>query len=150
LSDLISKLAENEYLVLELYLIFAKNFPEHEKFWETIAAEEQKHCQLLDGFYDDILAQKAEVNEKVFSIKAVNDSIGHIKALIAETGKLNSGLTMKRAVAEAMNIENSMIELKFFTTIISKDDATAQKLKKIEADTKNHYASLKEMNARLK
>lgn len=150
MNEVIKKLIENENLVFELYTLFATRFPQYRTFWENIAAEESDHCKNLRKISTAVIENKAAINERAFNVKSVSDSINHIRTLISEVGRNKPDFTMKKALSEAINIENSMIELKYFSSALSKNEEILEFLNKIESETKHHYTSLKEMNASLK
>jgi len=144
MSYFVQMLKENEQLVCDLYELFAKKFPEYKVFWESISKDEKKHVDFLSK----INMTGQEFNEKVIHQKSVQSMIDHLQTTITKV-KLSRDYTMKQAVAEALNIENSMVELKFFEPFRSKGNETSDSIKVIEKDTKNHYQKLKDMNAHL-
>jgi len=146
MSHFIQLLAENEQLVCDLYELFGEKFPEYKVFWNSIAQDEKKHVKFLSNK----TTQNSPVNEKVLHQKSVQGMINHIKATIAKV-KASNDFTMKQAVSEALNIENSIVELKFFEPFKSgkSDTGTVSSIESIEKETKNHYQKLKEMNAYL-
>lgn len=145
----IKRLAENERLVMELYQLFAKKLPKYRQFWESIAEEERKHCTFLEKIYRLLNENKVEINERIISPKSITDSIDHITTLISVVKKSETEFSMKKAVSEAINIENSMIEHKFFNSFVSKDEQVTKSLQTLEIETKSHYNKLKEMKTDL-
>ncbi len=144
MSRFIQLLTENEKLVCELYELLGEKFPEYKVFWDSIAQDEKKHVEFLSEISD----KDSSVNEKVLHYKTVQDLIDHIKTTIEKVRK-SKDLTMKQAVLEALNIENSIVELKFFEPFKSEESnrETRNSIELIEKDTKGHYQKLKEMKA---
>lgn len=146
MSYFIQLLAENEQLVCDLYKLFGEKFPEYKVFWDSIAQDEKKHVEFLS----QMSADRVSVDERVLHQKSVQAMIDHIKATIVKIKK-SKEFDMKQAVSEALNIENSMVELKFFEPFKSgkSNDTALHSFKLIEKDTKSHYQKLKDMRDHL-
>ena len=140
MSYVIELLIENEQLVCELYRQFAKKFPEQKDFWESIAADETKHV----AFLKDTLSRNLTFNEKTMSRSHVKNMISHIETLLVKAAK-SSGFSQLDAVNEALNIENSMVEMKFFEPFRKQDGTMDEHISIVEKDTIKHYSRLKDM-----
>lgn len=144
MSYVIELLIENEQLVCELYKQFAKKFPENKDFWESIASDETKHI----AFLKDTLNRKITFNERSMSRNHIKNMISHIETLLVKVGK-GREFSQSDAVNEALNIENSMVEMKFFEPFRKQDGTIDSQISVVESDTRKHYDRLKELKNRL-
>lgn len=144
MSYVIQLLIENEQLVFELYTQFAKRFPDQKDFWESIARDESKHI----AFLKDTMNRNLTFDEKVLSRNHVKNMISHIENLIVKA-KRAGDFSPVDAVNEALNIENSMVEMKFFEPFRKIDGTIDALISTIEKDTRKHYEKLKELRNRL-
>lgn len=140
MSYAVEPLIENEQLVCELYKQFAKKFPENKDFWESIASDETKHI----AFLKDTLSRNLTFNEKAMNRSHVKNMISHIETLLVKTVK-SSGFSQLDAVNEALNIENSMVEMKFFEPFRNQNGTMDALISTVEKDTRKHYNRLKDM-----
>jgi hypothetical protein len=144
MSYIIELLIENEQLVCELYKQFAKKFPKNKDFWEGIASDETKHI----AFLKDTLNRNITFNEKSMSRSHIKNMISHLETLLIKAVK-SSEFSQIDAVNEALNIENSMVEMKFFEPFRQHDGSMDERISIVEKDTRSHYERLKELRNRL-
>jgi len=138
MSYIIQLLKENEQAVCDLYELFAKKFPIYRVFWKSIADDERLHVQFLE--YTE--RKKIKVNEGILNIKQVKNTIDHVRGLHE---RIMSGeeLTILQAVKEAINVENSIVEMNFFKPFELNTGYVHQSIEKIKEETKGHYKKLK-------
>ena len=144
MSYVVELLIENEQLVCELYKQFAKKFPEDKDFWESIANDETKHI----AFLKDTLNRNITFNERSMSRSHIKNMINHIETLLVKAVK-SSEFSQLDAVNEALNIENSMVEMKFFEPFRKQDGTIDSQISIVEKDTRKHYEKLKGLRNRL-
>lgn len=144
MSYVIELLIENEQLVYELYKQFAKKFPENKDFWESIASDEMKHI----AFLKDTLNRNIPFHERSMSRNSIKNMISHIETLLVIAVK-NSEFSQLDAVNEALNIENSMVEMKFFEPFRKQTGTLDARISIIEKETRKHYERLKDMKNRV-
>jgi hypothetical protein len=108
---LLKKLMENETAVGDLYAQFSVTFPSDSVFWNDLSLQEQEHARWIGQLRD--LARKDHIKTRdAIYIKAVETSIKYIKFMLEKCKK--GGMSRENAFTLAFDIENSLIEKKFF------------------------------------
>ncbi|MBN2565790.1 MAG: hypothetical protein JXB46_08770 [Candidatus Eisenbacteria bacterium] len=133
-TDVIRMMAEHERLISALYSAYARSVPEKEDFWKRLAAEEIEHSEwltaLLDGGYGDPRAADA------FKAEAIRTSAAYVQE--ATVAADTEGVSHLEALSVAADVEEAMIEKRFFDAFIA-DSADARKvLDRLERETTEH------------
>jgi len=138
MSYLVKMLIENEMAMHDLYVLFAEKYPKYKVFWMSIANDEKHHAEFLEY----AKSQNVEVNEKLLNSKQVKNLIEHARSI---SKKVRSGeeFTIAHAVNEAINIENSIVEMNFFKPFEFGPDDVLKSIEKIKTETKGHYQKLR-------
>lgn len=111
-DQVINLLAENEKKIGELYSMYAEKFPDYHNLFVLLAGEEEAHSQWIKGLYNDVLSGDLFVDQERFNINALKLFADYIKKKIADIQDL--GLTLKKALGIGLDIENTLIESKWF------------------------------------
>ena len=140
--DVIELLAQHEETIEQLYKEFSNKFVTHNSFWSNISHEEKDHACWIRKLLKDIKKGAIIFNEDRFQTAAVKSSIDYVKEQIR---KLQSeSFSELNALAVAYNIENALLESKFFEVF----EGDSVKLKNILSDlnkaTKVHRETIKE------
>jgi hypothetical protein len=106
--DVIELLAIHERKVSQLYKAYAKEFPDYQDFWSTLAAEEIEHAKLVCK-----LKELSVVYDRDrLKIAAIQKSIDHLKYQIAKIQE--GGVTLINALSVALDLEKSIMDGKIF------------------------------------
>ena len=108
----IKLLAEHEKVIGQLYKEYARKFPEQKNFWSKIAREEIEHASWIFKLRSKIEEGSLYFKEGRFKMEAIKTSLGYLKSQITEVQ--NNKISAKNALSVARDIENGLIEKKFF------------------------------------
>jgi len=137
--NLIAHQIEHESTLSKLYKAYSMKFPE-EEVWAHLEKEEKKHAawiqQLIGKVSDDTICLKDDPN-RCESIKI------SIERMRNEIGKIdNEEIDLLYAFKTGFELEESMIERKFFKSLDTDAPFVEDVLSKIVADTEKHRKSL--------
>jgi len=110
--EIIELLAEHEKEISRLYQEYARKFPEQKDFWSKIAHEEIEHARWIFKLRSKIKEGSLYFKEGRFNMEAIKISLGYLKSQIIEAQ--NNKISAKNALSVARDIENGLIEKKFF------------------------------------
>ena len=127
--EIIEALANNEEKLSKLYGLFAANYKEYYNFWSGLSNDELVHAAWLRELNKSFRIGSLRVDESKFhpeAVKLFSDYIGQ-KISGAQAG----GLPMEKALYIALDLEEALIEKKWFTMFEPtsvKDDLILEKL----------------------
>lgn len=128
--------------ISNLYKLFAEKFPAHRYFWEELSKEEVQHAAYAKKLSAYIIQKIVFLDEKktrTLTIKFITDGI---KATYEKT-KANE-LTIINALAYSLNLEDSIIENKFYEYFSTHDQNIAFLLSQIKRETIEHARKVKQ------
>ena len=141
-SNLIDKLAANEEYVGRLYKEYAEIFPILREFWIGLALEEANHASWLKKLNASISSGSIFIAEGRFNIFAIQTFMDYLVAELARVQK--NGVSLIEALSITSDIEQSLIESKYFE-VFKTDSAEIQHiLKKIRDETLAHRNKAKD------
>ncbi|MGB4088876.1 MAG: hypothetical protein WBK44_04050 [Smithellaceae bacterium] len=145
LKDYQNKLLELwEQLELEisnLYRLFAQKFPAHSQLWNALSSDELNHAAYVKEMFSLAEAGKVFFNEKTtktYTIKTINDDIKTVYKK-TEAGQY----TIINALAYSVNLEDSIIEKKFYDYFSTNDRDINLLINKIKQETIEHSQRVK-------
>jgi rubrerythrin len=114
-AEIFALLKQHEVAISELYSAYAERFPYRKQFWLQLADEEMEHADVVD-----LLQAKIEENEAIYSqdkirTGAIRSSIDYIERLTEEARV--GLLRMVNALSIALDLEEAVIEKKFFQVV---------------------------------
>ncbi|MBN1141460.1 MAG: hypothetical protein JXB25_06675 [Deltaproteobacteria bacterium] len=112
INDLLVLLRANEIAISRLYHQYALSFPEDAGFWNEMSVQEVSHGQDIDQLRDLAGQGKILAGKTTLRAQAVQTNIRYINALIEDCGQ--GKLPRKKAYALALDLENALLEKKFF------------------------------------
>jgi len=147
-EKILQQLIQQENMLSELYEVFAKQFPAHEKFWKHLSMEETRHAKLLEKLYAAATTEKIFFDEgkiKTFTLNAFLSRLGDI----VKKAK-NHEYTLSAALTCAVDYETSLIEKSIFTHFDSLNDKVKGTLKILQSETLNHVDRVRKAREQLK
>lgn len=135
-EEIISLLGQQESTISRLYRGFSYIF-ENNDFWQKLANQENIHMQWIMSLK---ASEEASINKERFNIEAIKEMIDYENKLIQK----QSELTLKQALGTALDIENSLLENKFFTVFDTDSDSLKKVLTDLAKDTDNHKFMLQD------
>ena len=133
-------LARHERMIGTLYKIYAEQMPGDEAFWRRLSDEEAGHAAWLESMCDLVGTGLALSGWTRFPLRELEASITGLKKLISATGTASPDT--KRALAEALKIENSLLEKQFFMFVEGDDPGLVAILQKLAAATRDHISRI--------
>lgn len=128
-------LAENEVILSKLYRTYADQYPNHE-FRVHISDEELIHSEWIRSLYLKVRDHIAVFDRKRFPTAALKTFHDYVEKQIAVTEIRFQTLT--EALTISLNIEQSLIEKKFFQVFEPAPKEIKKVLDDLEAETLEH------------
>jgi hypothetical protein len=122
--DILKKLIENEIIIAELYLIYARQDQKNQKFWTDLANEEYQHARMIEE-----LSKRKDLSISMMKDRFTPE-VFNISFLFLEEKKDQAEkekLTFKEALSIALDIETGMLEREYFK-IFEGDSQEFQKI----------------------
>lgn len=131
-------MADNEALASQLYAIYADRFPQRKALWQNLSTEEKNHEKWLREI--ELLTVSGDVflNDKRFNREPITGLTKHIKDLINKA----ENVTDVEALSCALDLEQSLIERRYFEIIESDNPKIKKVLNDLELETENHKSML--------
>ena len=136
---LVDMMIQYEKMMGELYRIYAQAYPEYKDFWEEIACEEDEHASWLAMFLN---RDDAYFSKERFGIIPVEYCIKEVQEKIQEAKENPPKIIL--ALGNSMNIENGMIENKFFEVYEGDSEEFKRILANLKIATKEHLKKVVE------
>ena len=137
---LLELLEQLELEISYLYKFFAEKFPSHSKLWNSLLEEETNHASYVKKLSS--LAKKGEISfdEKTTKTYTLKTVINYIKAQYqkAETDQF----TLVNALSFSLNLEQSLIEKKFYDYFSSNDREVIMIINKIKEEILEHKSRI--------
>ena len=126
-NQIIQELINHELSLNKLYGVYAEKFPEYKDFWEKIAQEETQHAAWIKGLDSKIQENTVLIDKDRFNTQMIQTSTVYVHSQIASA--LQHNLKLINALSIAVDIEQTMLENKFFQVF---EKATQEHLKKVK------------------
>lgn len=139
---IVDLLAKNEEAVSALYKTYADKFPEWQEFWLSLSKEEVGHANWIRDLTTKASQGELYIDENRFNIEPIEQFLAYIDERQHEAKDIN--ITIKKALGVAYDIENSMIERKFFTVFTGDSLELKEVLQKLSNATDHHRIMVKE------
>jgi hypothetical protein len=140
-EKIIELLGQLELDMSRLYKLFAGKFPKYKDLWLMMSQQEivhSEHVKKLHSFAQQNRIIFDEKMTKTYTVKTVLDVIKDVHTK-AEANKL----TLLNALSMSRDLEESLIEKKFFDYFIGTDPESKTLINKIKEDTLEHHSKLK-------
>lgn len=141
--EIVELLAEHEKEISRLYKEYARKFPGQKDFWSKIAGEELEHAGWIFKLRSKIKEGSLYFQEGRFRIEAIKTSLEYVKSQITEAQ--NNKISAKYALSVARDLENGLIEKKFFEIFEPDCREIKQVLLNLAAATREHYNRIKKV-----
>jgi rubrerythrin len=137
---LLQKINENEQAISRLYRQFAQSFPGDAAIWEAIAEDEDRHSGWLDQLLAICKAGKIRAGSGGLRLEAVESMLDYVHSVTENCaeGKLHR----ENVFAIAFDIENSLLERKFFSALESDSREFRLLSQEIIRETYRHRAEI--------
>ncbi len=109
---LLEALAQNEEKISRLYAEYARRFPKHENFWLNLSSDEIMHAGWIRGLGRSLEAGTLFLKRGSFRPEPIKAFGDYLDRAAAESRQEN--ITLKTALAVALDIETALIERNWF------------------------------------
>ncbi len=113
---LVEKLIENENAIGRLYHQFSLTFVEENQFWSQLSQEEQKHSKWIKDLLEYVKKGEVKRGTTTLKIQAVETAIKYVDSVCEKCR--NGKISKLNAYAIAYDLENSLLEKKFFSMFL--------------------------------
>ena len=147
--DALKALIRLELTIGELYAACARQWPEDEPFWLDVSRQEAEHARAVERIVL-LISKKPDhfLTAKAIRVAAVETIIAGIERT---TDQVRNGRLLKNnLMAIAVDIENSVMEKKFFEMIKTADPVFLELCHDIMAQTREHKQRFEKRLAGLK
>ncbi|MCU0651110.1 MAG: hypothetical protein MUC52_02625 [Candidatus Omnitrophica bacterium] len=123
-------LAKNEEKISQLYEEYSFKYNEQYNLWFMLSSEETAHASWIRSLKASYAKGSLYVDEKRFKVKTVELFSSYLDEKIKEAKETD--LSLEKALGIALDIENSLIEKRWFEAIeadIAADKMTLDRLK---------------------
>lgn len=146
--NIIEMLAKNEKVISQLYKIYAKKFLDYKNFWSRLAEEEIEHAGWIYKLHSKIKEGSLYFNEGRFKKEALQSFLNYARNELVRT-EIQEMLLIN-ALSLALDIENTLIEHKYFEVFEGDSVELKQVLLNLDRATNEHLDRIKKVLSELK
>ncbi len=138
-------LADHEMAVGRLYRAHSERLGEHREFWLRLAGEEVDHASWLHSLFPLIKEGTLGLVAGRFPTAAIRTSLDYVEKRIADAS--GGALTLVTAVSVATDLEDAMIEKRFFDVVDDDSPELRRVLARLAASTREHLERVKALRS---
>lgn len=135
--EAIGILAAHESAIADLYEAYSRRFPGRADFFRALAADEREHARVIVQFAEQVLSGAVRVDPQRFSSTSVLASLDRVRGHLQEAVD-RTDLPLVRALAVSVDLEDSLIERRYFEIVESDEPELAALLGQLAAETEDH------------
>lgn len=139
-SAIIELLASHEDTISLLYRAYAERFPEFAEFWSGLAGQEASHAGWIRGLAAR-LGQGSVFFRERFKLEPLQISLEYMLAELERAREQD--VSMSLALARAMQIEEALIEKRYFEVFEGDSVELSHALQNLDRDTREHVSQIK-------
>lgn len=137
-------LANNEEKLKNLYTSYSRAFPKYAEFWHNMSGEEQGHANIIRGWLDRVDNDKILFDNSRFADGSIS---AYGKMIDGYTKELSNVISAFRAINVTVQLEESLIENKFFDGWKSDDAVFIKSLSLMHDAIYKHLEQAKRMRS---
>ncbi len=142
-SRIFELLIHHELAVKRLYERFSTSFPTHRDFWQSLAADEQRHADWLEEIrIDTIMGAWVESNSQL-KPQAIQTSIGYVESQVARAAA--GTFPLFKALSIARDVERALLERQFSKLGKAAPTAMREVLLRLAEETEGHLRNVEQM-----
>ncbi len=140
-TQAIELLAQHEEAISGLYKTFSKLDPDHKSLWNELSWDEIAHAGWIRKLHPRVKDGTISFAKNRFGEDQINKSTDYMKGQLALAEA--EGISPGQALAIAFNIENNMLENKFFEVFKGDHVELERTLLFLSSSTKEHRDAVK-------
>jgi len=138
----IGLMAAHEAAMADLYSACAARFPDSTQLFTTLATAERDHARRLTDFAAGVRAGTVRINPGRFPHAELLNSLEFVREQVSEAQKPE--LTLVKALSVAYDLENALIESRYFEVVEGDSPELRNLLQRLAAELAEHRALLEE------
>ena len=138
--EVIQLLAENEMVISRIYGVFSERFPEYHDFWETMAAEEIQHADMIRSVVPEVKEGTVRFKAQHFDETSAGMFRDYLKFSLARAGEHD--IPLENAFETALAIEHDLIERSFFDLFEADTGELMLIFEALASSTREHHRRL--------
>ena len=139
---IVELMIKNEEAMSALYKTYATKFPQRQDFWLSLAKDEIDHANWIRELTIKANEGALYIDENRFNTESIEQLSAYIDERQNETNYVD--ITLKKALTVTYDIENVLIEKKYFSVFIGDAHELKEVLHKLQAATTHHRSLVKE------
>jgi len=137
-EDVLELMRSYELILKDLYEIFSEKISEEKEFWKKLSEEENKHAYWLEVLGANMRRENISLNEdNRFNVPLIKSSLKHVQEA-TEDFKNMEKIDSFDALNFAGDVENSMVEKKFFEVFYGQSEEFDRVMKLLKEETREH------------
>jgi hypothetical protein len=132
----IGLIAAHEAAIAELYSAYAAKFPASSDLFSQLAAAERDHARHITDFATAVRTGKVHIRTDRFAPAAFLNSLDFIREQVQEAP--NPDVSLLKALSIAYDLENGLIERRYFEVVEGDPEELRDLLQRLEAETSEH------------
>lgn len=142
-EDVLDLMRSYELILKDLYSLFSEKIPAEKEFWKKISEEENKHAYWLEVLGMNMQKQNISLNDDDrFNLPLIKSSLRHLEEAVNDFS--NSDISFFDALSFANDVENSMIEKKFFEVFYGQSEEFDRVMKLLKEETIKHSQKIRD------
>lgn len=134
-------LVDAEEASAALYRVYARCFPDHARFFDGLAHEEDAHALWVMNLLEKMRAGAVRFREERFSPEAYRDFRDYLRRRIHEAE--GQCTTLIEALSIAVDLESSFVEKGFLTIFTGDDPHAVTTLQRLSKASEDHLARVR-------
>jgi len=139
--DRLGLLRAHELALGRLYRTYGETFPQHRDLWTRLSQEEQEHADWIDVLRLKVEEEPSGLVVDRFPAAAIEHSIDYVNRLIDRAHR--GDLTAVNALANALDLENALIENRYFEVFASDSAEIKRTLSDLARSTQAHHEQVR-------
>lgn len=137
-EDVLELMRSYELILKDLYEIFSEKISEEKEFWKKLSEEEKKHAYWLEVLGANMRKENISLNnDNRFNIPLIKSSLKHVEEVKEDFSNMEK-IDSFDALNFAGDVENSMVEKKFFEVFYGQSEEFDRVMKLLKEETQEH------------
>ena len=134
--EIIQMMITYEETLNRLYRDFSKSFPEQKDFWFKLSVEEDAHATWVKTLYEKLKQGEVEFADDRIPGDEIKKALDRFEELTTRMKK--EDITLLEALELAGEVENSMLEARFFEFFEGDSDEIHETFERLGSQTREH------------
>jgi rubrerythrin len=142
-DNLIELMATHEETLSQLYQLYGQKYDYYQAFWNDIASEEIDHARWLHALNEKVERGELSFDEHLFKLPAITAALEFLDKKLTQARM--EDIPVLSALSISRDLENSMLEQKFFIVFKSDSPELKKVFSELEEATITHAHKIKDL-----